>query len=879
MADQTNTHPFYSHSRSSPSEPRGDEKEVGDGNEYHQFEDTMLLDSPLVQTQLEKLNFDTQVVDDSDCNKDMILHSEHEKEVVLDSEDEGVCTSKTVRVSNGLSDGNKGCGVHVERSDEQKELPQLFTCDSGDVEYEESSQANALEFVDQFLSSKKMEFEFAPGLDIKKTVREKSPRLSSAKGPQILAKRMNFRAASIAKIETFQWADSDQHVEDDVFSERTETPFEFGGFRQRSVTRRNKPRHLNSKEGNISGNKIEQKKEILNLHKEIAFSTYSDSMFIEHGPKETCRVEEVSKLNLENNCVKGFNKEMHGESSEQELDAPDIFNVGFNTQIAAEAMEALSNGPSAGCIASDAYQDPLNITDDSLKGLTTRKGRAEQISLPKTDSCYLRATERKPTQRKRSSRKSGKKSTDQELGPELAIMRNMKRGKLLIGEHFKSRNSANSNESPGRRPTLMEQRQEDEIVGRNNNGETYQGSTISVERISLSKVQATEELKTSSCVDPETRPSSAGDMLRRTYHQSDNPGQKTDDGILKYRRKRSRLVVDPTRGERISLSKGQGEEELKTSSCVDQENRPSSAGDILKRTYHQSDNPGQKTDDGILKYRRKRSRLVADPTKFVSGRERCPTFYADSSAEARDSNLSKKEESCKELCASTSCMKLVTWSHPKGKKALRKVRSHSKSNDISVPLRTLGGNVHKSYCNKSERIMEDNHKTSSYNRGTKETFRGDHDRKMAFMQSSEVNEMDFGLFSNGVQKNREFGVSPNKNLELSSSGYTTTNRTNLMNVARSNCFSSKYHKRPFSKNLPKSSLLKELIKLGVPESIPDFTWKELRRRKDTAHVRVLFSQHLDDSVIKHQKKISARLGISTATCPMDATHFIANRFW
>ncbi|KAJ0112011.1 hypothetical protein Patl1_01108 [Pistacia atlantica] len=766
MADQTNTHPFYSHSRSSPSEPRGDEKEVGDGNEYHQFEDTMLLDSPLVQTQLEKLNFDTQVVDDSDCNKDMILHSisEHEKEVVLDSEDEGVCTSKTVRVSNGLSDGNslnlqdmaatcahqhcsignKGCGVHVERSDEQKELPQLFTCDSGDVEYEESSQANALEFVDQFLSSKKMEFEFSPGLDIKKTVREKSPRLSSAKGPQILANRMNFRAASIAKIETFQWADSDQHVEDDVF------------------TRGQKP--LSNLE--VLG------RDLLRDVTSLGILTVK-KVTSQHGPKETCRVEEVSKLNLENNCVKGFNKEMHGESSEQELDAPDIFNVGFNTQIAAEAMEALSNGPSAGCIASDAYQDPLNITDDSLKGLTTRKGRAEQISLPKTDSCYLRGTERKPTRRKRSSRKSGKKSTDQELGPELAVMRNMKRGKLLIGEHFKSRNSANSNESPRRRPTLMEQRQEDEIVGRNNNGEIYQGSTISVERISLSKVQATEELKTSSCVDPETRPSSAGDMLRRTYHQSDNPGQKTDDGILKYRRKRSRLVADPTRGERISLSKGEGEEELKTSSCVDQENRPSLAGDILKRTYHQSDNPGQKTDDGILKYRRKRSRLVADPTKFVSGRERCPTFYADSSAEARDSKLSKKEESCKKLSASTSCMKLVTWSHPKGKRALRKVRSHSKSNDISVPLRTLGGNVHKSYCNKSERIMEDNHKTSSYNRGTKETFRGDHDRKMAFMQSSEVNEMDFGLFSNGVQKNREFGVSPNKNLELSSSGYTT----------------------------------------------------------------------------------------------------------
>lgn len=77
-------------------------------NEYQQFEDTTVLDGPLVETQLEKLNFDTQVVDGFDCNADMRHHSisENEKEVVLDSEDEGDCASKTLRLSKGLSDGN-----------------------------------------------------------------------------------------------------------------------------------------------------------------------------------------------------------------------------------------------------------------------------------------------------------------------------------------------------------------------------------------------------------------------------------------------------------------------------------------------------------------------------------------------------------------------------------------------------------------------------------------------------------------------------------------------------------------------------------------------------------------------------------------------------
>lgn len=813
-----------------------------------------------------------------------------------------------LKITMYLLEGSKGFGVNVERSDEQKELPQLFTSGSGNIESEKSSQAIALKFVDQFLSSNSMEFEFSTGPDIKKTVKEKSPRLASRKGPQCLVQRMKFRAASIAKFETFQWADNDQQAEDDAFSKRRDTPIEFRQFRRRSVTSRHKPRHLNCEDGNYSDNKIEEKKKSLNLRKETTFSTYSDSRFAEHNPKETCRVEQVSKVDLESNCVKGTNEEVHGELSEQDLDAPDMFDVGFNTQIAAEAMEALSYEPSAGCIASDVYQHPPNITDDPLEGLIARKGRVEKTFLPETDCCYLIGSERKSTRRKRTSRKSGKKSNHLEPGPLLAVMTEMNGGKPLIEEQFKSRNYANSYENPSGIPTPMLQRQEDESVGRNNDGEIYKSSTILVERISLSKVQAKEERGTS-YVNQETRPYMAGETLKRTYHQSDNLGRKTDDGLLKYRRKRSRLVADPTRVEPISPSKEQVEEELKTYSCVDQETSPFLAGDILKRTYHQSEDPGQKKDAGILKYRRKKSRLAADPAKVVSGRERCPKLYADSSsAEARDSKLSKKEGSCKESSAFTSCMKLDTWSHPKGKRALRKVRSHSKADDIYIPLGTVDRNVGKNYCTKSERITEDRHKSSTYHRESKEISGGE----KAFTPFREVSDMDFGLFSNGTEKKQEFGVSPNKNLELQSCGNTTTNRTFLMDVAASNHFSIKYHKRPFNKKLPKSFLLKELIKLGVPESISGFTWKDLRRRKDLAHVRVLFSQHLDDNVIKQQKKvsffflsplffhpkqdrllynlclvtiisfgfqqISARLGISTATCPMDATHFIADRF-
>ncbi|PQM35006.1 uncharacterized protein Pyn_31768 [Prunus yedoensis var. nudiflora] len=68
------------------------------------------------------------------------------------------------------------------------------------------------------------------------------------------------------------------------------------------------------------------------------------------------------------------------------------------------------------------------------------------------------------------------------------------------------------------------------------------------------------------------------------------------------------------------------------------------------------------------------------------------------------------------------------------------------------------------------------------------------------------------------------------------------------------------------------------LQSGIPESIMDFTWKDLRRRRNMAYVQVLFSQHLDDDIIKQQKKVIARLGLSIASCSIDATHFVADQF-
>ncbi|KAI3760059.1 hypothetical protein L1987_50448 [Smallanthus sonchifolius] len=75
-----------------------------------------------------------------------------------------------------------------------------------------------------------------------------------------------------------------------------------------------------------------------------------------------------------------------------------------------------------------------------------------------------------------------------------------------------------------------------------------------------------------------------------------------------------------------------------------------------------------------------------------------------------------------------------------------------------------------------------------------------------------------------------------------------------------------------------SSLKKELTRLGFTESFPGFISKDLRKSREKLEARVLFSQNLDDDVVKQQRKIMKKLGISTAKDCSDATHFVADKF-
>ncbi|MFS7975964.1 putative BRCT domain-containing protein [Helianthus anomalus] len=95
---------------------------------------------------------------------------------------------------------------------------------------------------------------------------------------------------------------------------------------------------------------------------------------------------------------------------------------------------------------------------------------------------------------------------------------------------------------------------------------------------------------------------------------------------------------------------------------------------------------------------------------------------------------------------------------------------------------------------------------------------------------------------------------------------------NLAEVTNTKCFSMGI------KKISTSSDKNELTRLGFTESSPDSISKDLRKRRKIVDVRVLFSQNLKDDVVKQQRKIMKKLGISTAKDCSDATHFVADRF-
>ncbi|KAK3440993.1 hypothetical protein EUGRSUZ_B01260 [Eucalyptus grandis] len=107
---------------------------------------------------------------------------------------------------------------------------------------------------------------------------------------------------------------------------------------------------------------------------------------------------------------------------------------------------------------------------------------------------------------------------------------------------------------------------------------------------------------------------------------------------------------------------------------------------------------------------------------------------------------------------------------------------------------------------------------------------------------------------------------------------TPINCSTAFNDASPVCVGNGYMSPSCKKNLSRSYLRNEIKSLSATGPQPSSAYKDMRKRRDMSDICVLYSHHLDDDIIKQQKKILARLGASAVSSIAEATHFITDKF-
>ncbi|KAE8676749.1 BRCT domain-containing DNA repair-like protein isoform 2 [Hibiscus syriacus] len=783
--------------------------------------DSVVPDSPINEneTQLEKVCFHTELVDEYHSDDDM-----GHNEIVLDSEDEGrcriPCLDSADSIDKQLGAGKKLSSVNNNSSDgkqeDDHEIRRLQYVSS--PESKESSQATALSFVDNFLSFNTVDM--CQGVEERTKI--KSPLVSTAKGTRRLAKIIK-RGSPVKEMGAFEWFESCGQAEADSFIKRGLVSSEFGDFSHHD---------LYNKGSRSISNKHEE--ELVHLHNDIRGPSHS--IFKDHCSEASTGIEKESEGNVINGYLKEFDELMPTKSSSENFevsvtarDVPDVFDVGIGTQIAAEAMEALYYGLPPSCNSGDTCEGLENTFTDLQEGETKSTTHLQWNSLPKVAACESGEVAKESIRKKHSARRFNKDI---------------------------SSSSCNYN---------------------------YQKLS--------QKVKPNRYKCKQSKVD---EPVSSNNLKKWMYVSPSIPDEQT------------LLGKQLSRGEPVT-----------------HKSRHSEGGVTVKKNNDQVDKSIVMTnnvnEENMLTYKRKRKRVAAyPPPKLLSGKQKCSQLHSFASIEASDGRPSEQQQSCPEEASIARLLRLDSWNCPKGKRTLRKVPIHSSGqSNMHGSFTSVGAEEQNLDSVRSQKIPEDGETNSSnfYMKGQMGTnlsrlsLENSSDEILSrencsvqvacvvtnsdlavtsisakdldgakAAQTGKLDFVDSTSIINGL-KNHNFGESPRKSLESSGTEFNITlSCKKSVDMASLNNRYYVYQRRPCNRILPKSSLLKELMGLGIPDLISDFAHTGFRTRKGLAHVRVLFSQHLDDDVIKQQKKISARLGISITSCSMDATHFIADKF-
>ncbi|GAU17604.1 hypothetical protein TSUD_341480 [Trifolium subterraneum] len=765
------------------SSPRGDEVRDANGDEHQEtelFEDTLVVHSPLIETEVQNLDLNTEVqnldlnaeyVEDSEPVESMTLITaatcDNEPEVVLDSEDEEMNNAGKVTVaerflengsspvgnnslvlfkkklpklpceqanskSNAATSGKFGTGderasidAEPERFDDNNHrLYDVRSPEPGD------STVAALGFVDQYLSS--IDVDMFQGFQNGKITREKSPNVSSARGSISLAKKIKARTQNEDK-DPYEWDDSVQNEKEaGIFRKQLEACFNVGSHGLAYKRRQKKGSHPPN-QGKCSA------------------SNRCDENLVQETIMEADNNNYLKELDVES-CATRENVDIYSSVARTE----DVYDIGLDTQIAAEAMDALANLSPADFHLSDVHQQE-NAFDASLNDLK----QAHQKNSPSKENPGSHSIDLKSYKRNVSSRRFSK---------------------VTSSSSCKDTNNQESNPVSGKMKKTMGSKSTVEGQFKNNASPSICDEHVSHEEV---------------CLPGED-----------TSFQSASKEPKIHN-----KRKWTRLKRQPSH--------------------------------LRERNNN--------VEEGSVRYKRKGNCLVADSVKIDVKAKRLNSSIR-SYGVARKSSLKHQVEVSPQQTATSCFSKIDSWAYPKGPRGKRKRANAPR-------FLCIDDKENNVYSTKILEGQDDVHKSClpPVSAGDAIKFENLHNMQPLLLAHVEI-------LSNKsvVQSSSEISASvvPIEGIKISNANHT----------------SNEQRKKACDKNLPKSSLLKELIRLGVPKSTSEMMSKDPRHRRDMTNVRVLFSQHLDDIVLKQQQKILTRLNISTASSSMEATHFIADKF-
>ncbi|WCJ23563.1 BRCT domain-containing DNA repair protein [Euphorbia peplus] len=672
-----------------------------------------------------------------------------------------------------MDDDNVDGNDMLEMPTDDIELAGLSYMDS--QEPGEATQDNAIACVERLIEENKVLFD---EYDLGISTKGKSDVSFAAKGSLSLARKTNQRSACVKSA----FFDFDDGQEDegggDIFCRRKD---EFLG--SKSVGKKSFTKRVKATENQADGCRDS---------KEKPYVVHSDSKNSVDSLKLNGKKVSNDKMTVTKNLVHDFDEECDGTTSVGQLDGVEELHVGLDTQMAAEAMEALVYGD--GIVNSDANLVAGN-TENFKKGSTgTKAKRSSQKKWPFSEDGDIGVATR---QSRRKGVGAKTRSQPKKVNYEFCINGVMTRGKRAKAD-AENHMIKMVDKMPPTMVGAVESRIRDDLGGH---------EKTALVRTSVRKRNLPEEVVVSACAEElsvaqvESCKNNTTSLVIEAAKMLDTKGKSSDSfSIEKLNTKSSEGISCPKR--RRSSRKLSAECNIYDN--LDAQSKPSDHLGVLGKSVSmltRSQRNAKTTSSGDLNKKR----------------------YTRSS-----------ETACPDLSSA--------YSNSKGDLTTQTIveRGPSKANETNI---------------------------SQGQRSSKEVQVHDRTKDASSSPSAQdkVKESPINLLRKATEPSKSTCTSPVE--------FMTP-----VNAASPVCVGDGYFKRSCKRRLSTSFVMKEISSLYDTRENPVSVPMDTRKRRDLATVRVLFSQHLDDDIIKQQTKIADRLKVSIASSITDATHFIADKF-